>query len=140
VAALKLIGCGTHAFGEEALQVRMDGAVLLGDDVPAWLRPPGGSSDFRIEQVGSWWEVGRSNELLFLLGQIACETLDAFRKQPDTSVGDFDRRRRPSSGNWIAASETSHRRPANLGSCARVFLQDFADFVVFCLKSLQLRG
>jgi len=68
----------------------MDGAVLLGDDVPAWLRFPGSSSDFRVEQVGCRHALGRPNQLLFLLGQIACETVDAFRKQPDTSVRNFD--------------------------------------------------
>ena len=64
--------------------------VVLGDDVPAWLRPPGRSSDFRLEQVWSRHALGRPNQLLFLLGQVACEGIHAFRKQPDTSVGDFD--------------------------------------------------
>jgi hypothetical protein len=68
----------------------VDGAVLLGDDVRAWLRFPGGSSNFRVEQVGSGHALGRPNELLFLLGQIAGETVDAFRKEPDASVRDFD--------------------------------------------------
>ena len=90
MAAGDLSHFGAHPLRNEPFHVGVDGAVVLGDDVPAWLRSPGSSSDFRVEQVGSRREVGRPNELLFLLGQIACETLDAFRKQPDTSVRDFD--------------------------------------------------
>jgi hypothetical protein len=90
VAAGDLRCGGAHPLSNEPFHVGMDGAVVLGDDVPAWLRSPGSSSDFSVEQVGSRPEVGRPNELLFLLGQIACETVDAFRKQPDTSVRDFD--------------------------------------------------
>src|SRR5271167_1398211 len=81
---------GAHALSEEALTVRLDSTVVLGDDVPAWLRLPSGSSDFRLEQVWSRHALGRPNQLLFLLGQVACEGIDAFRKQPDTSVRDFD--------------------------------------------------
>ena len=81
---------GAHTLGNEALHVRVDGAVVLGDDVPAWLRLPGRSSDFRVEQVGNRHALRRPNEFLFLLRQVACETVDAFRTQPDTSVRDFD--------------------------------------------------
>ena len=89
VAAVDLVSGGAHTLREEALQVRMNGAVVLGDDVPARLRFPGSFSSLRIEQVGSRHALGRPNQLLFLLGQIAGETVDAFRKQPDTSVRDF---------------------------------------------------
>src|SRR5215472_9134432 len=81
---------GAHAFGEEALAVRMDSTVVLGDDVPAWLRLPGRSSDLRLEQVWSRHALDRPNELLFLVGQVACEGIDAFLKQPDTSIRDLD--------------------------------------------------
>ncbi len=90
VAAGDFCRGGAHPLSNEPFHVRVDGAVILGDDVPAWLRFPGSSSDFRVEQVGIRHALGRPNELLFLLGQIACETVDAFRKQPDTSVRDFD--------------------------------------------------
>lgn len=62
---------GAHSLRNEPFHVGVDGAVVLGNDVPAWLRSPGSSSDFRVEQVGSRSEVGRPNQLLFLLGQIA---------------------------------------------------------------------
>jgi hypothetical protein len=90
VAAVDLIRGGAHALSNEPFHIGMDGAVVLGDDVPAWLRSPGSSSDSRVEQVGSRHALGRPNELFFLLGQIACETVDAFRTQPDSSVRDFD--------------------------------------------------
>ena len=89
--AARCLGCrGAHAFGEEALAVRLDSTVVLGDDVPAWLRLPGRSCDLRVEQIWSRHGLGRPNQLLVLLGQVACEGIHAFRKQPDTSVGDFD--------------------------------------------------
>jgi hypothetical protein len=90
VAAGDLSHFGAHPLSNEPFHVGVDGAVVLGDNVPAWLRSPGGSFDFRAEQVGDRHALGRPNKPLFLLGQIACETIDAFRKQPDTSVRDFD--------------------------------------------------
>jgi len=42
---------GAHEFGEEALTVRLYAAIVLGDDVPARLRLPSGSTDFRFEKV-----------------------------------------------------------------------------------------
>ena len=86
VAARGLGRRGAHAFGKEALAVRLDSTVVLGDDVPAWLRPPGRFSHFRLEQVWSRHALSRPNQLLFLLGQVACEGIDAFRKQPETSA------------------------------------------------------
>ena len=90
MAAVGLIGGCAHALREEAFQVRLDGAVFLGDDVPARLQFPRRSSGFRVEQVGNRRTLGRPNEFLFRLGQIACETVDAFRAQPDSPVRDFD--------------------------------------------------
>src|SRR6516225_6050936 len=52
VAAVALKGGCAHALGEEALQIGMNGSVLFGDDVPARLRLPGSSPDFRLEQIG----------------------------------------------------------------------------------------
>ena len=90
VAAGDLSHFGAHALSNEPFHVGVDGAVVLGDDVPAGLRSPGSSSDFCIEQACIRNALGRPNQLLFLLGQIVGETVDAFRKQPDTSVRDFD--------------------------------------------------
>src|SRR5215468_6982673 len=67
----------------------MNGSVLFGDDVPARLRLPGSSSDFRLEQIGFRGALGRPNELLLLLRKVAAEILCGFRTQPDTSVDDF---------------------------------------------------
>src|SRR5579862_5166682 len=90
VAARDLGRLGPHAFGEKALTVRLYGAVVLGDDVPAGLRFPSGACDFCPEEVWSRDALGRPNQLLFLRGQVACEGINAFLKQPDTSVGNFD--------------------------------------------------
>jgi hypothetical protein len=90
VAAVELIGGSAHALGKEALQVRMDGVVFLADDVPTWLRLPGGSPRFRIEQVGFRDTLGRPDDLLLLLRKVSAEVLRALRTQPDTSIHDFD--------------------------------------------------
>src|SRR6266550_2479086 len=68
----------------------MDGAVVLGDDVPAWLRFPGSSSDLRIEQVHVRHGLRRPDQLLLLLRKVSAKILDTFRKQPDASIRDFD--------------------------------------------------
>src|SRR6266404_2005731 len=67
----------------------MHGVILFGDDVPARLRLPGSSPDFRLEQIGFRRALGRPNELLLLLRKVAAEILCALRTQPDTSVDDF---------------------------------------------------
>src|SRR5678815_2032606 len=67
----------------------MHGIILFGDDVPARLRLPGSSPDFRLEQIGFRRALGRPNELLFLLRKIAAEILCALWTQPDTSIHDF---------------------------------------------------
>src|SRR5258707_2716695 len=90
VAAVKLIRCGAHALGEKTLQIRMHGAVIFANDVPARLRLPSGSPDFRLEQVGLGDALGRPNELLLLLRKVSAEILRALRTQPDTSIHDFD--------------------------------------------------
>ena len=74
MAARGLDRRGAHALSQEALTVRLYRAVILGDDVPGWLRLPSGSFNFRIEQVWSWHTLGRPNQLLFVLGQVACES------------------------------------------------------------------
>src|SRR6266446_6951651 len=85
-----LIGCGTHALGEETLQVRMHCAVVFADDVPARLRLPSGSPGFRLEQVRFGDALGRPNELLLLLRKVSAEILRALRTKPDTSIHDFN--------------------------------------------------
>src|SRR6185503_3161915 len=67
----------------------MHGIILFGDDVPARLRLPGSSPDFRLEQIGFRRALGRPNELLLLLRKVAAEILCALRTQPDTSIHNF---------------------------------------------------
>src|SRR5947209_16213111 len=68
----------------------MNGAVVLADDIPARLRLPCGSPNFRLEQVGFRDALGRPNELLLLLRKVSAEKLRALGTQPDTSIHDFD--------------------------------------------------
>src|SRR2546426_5971394 len=51
VAAVGLMDGGAHPLRDEALQLGMDGAVVLGHDVPARFRPPGGGLHLLVEQV-----------------------------------------------------------------------------------------
>src|SRR4029077_7209210 len=90
MAAVKLIGGSAHALREEALQIGMHCVVFFADDVPAWLRLPGGSPDFCIEQIGLGDALSRPNELLLLLRKISAEILRTFGTKPDTSIHDFD--------------------------------------------------
>jgi hypothetical protein len=53
VAAVDVSGGGAHTSDQEALQLGFDGPVVLGHDVPAWLRPPGGAFEFLVKEVGS---------------------------------------------------------------------------------------
>src|SRR6266478_1239529 len=90
VAAVEFIGGCAHALGHGALQIWMHGAVFFADDVPARLRLPSGSPNFRLEQVGLGDALGRPNELLLLLRKVSAEILRTLRTQPDTSIHDFD--------------------------------------------------
>jgi hypothetical protein len=45
---------GAHALRHEAFQIGMDGTVILGNDVPARLRPLGGAFNLLVEQVHGW--------------------------------------------------------------------------------------
>src|SRR5712671_3772293 len=67
----------------------MHGIILFGDDVPARLRLPGSSPDFRLEQIGFRHALGRPNELLLLVRKVSAKILRALRTQPDTSIHDF---------------------------------------------------
>src|SRR5882724_13204577 len=67
----------------------MHGLVLFVDDVPARLPLPGGSPDFRFEQIGFRHALSRPNELLLLFRKVAAEILCALRTQPDTSIHDL---------------------------------------------------
>ena len=81
---------GFHALRKKTFQIRVDGAVVLADDVPAGLRLPCGSPNFRVEKVGFRDALGRPNELLLLLREVSAEKLRALGTQPDTSIHDFN--------------------------------------------------
>jgi hypothetical protein len=90
VTAGHLGDSGAHALCDEPFHVWVHGTIVLPNDVPAWFRFPGGSSNFCVEQVGFRNTLRRQNELLFLVGQITGEIVDTLREQPDASVLDLD--------------------------------------------------
>ena len=47
-------------------------------------------SALRVEQVRVRRDLGRPDQPLLLLGQVASEAADAFGEQPDPPVGDLD--------------------------------------------------
>src|SRR6266404_3156732 len=83
--------CGRfHALRKKTFQIRVNGAIVLADDVPARFRLPCGSPNFRLESVGFRDALGRPNQLLLLLRKVSAEKLRALGTQPDTSIHDFD--------------------------------------------------
>src|SRR5579885_1398046 len=72
----------------------MNGMVLLAQDVPAWLRLPGGTLDKTlVEEVGARREMRRPDESLLLLGKVAAEELGPIREHPGVAVSDLDARK-----------------------------------------------
>ena len=57
--------------------VGVDGPVVIGDDVPARLHPPGRAAELLAEQVHVRDTLGRPHQPLLLLGQVAREAPDA---------------------------------------------------------------
>src|SRR6267143_1519129 len=51
VAAVGLMDAGAHPLRDEALQLGMNGVVVLAHDVPGRLRPPGGAFHLLVEQI-----------------------------------------------------------------------------------------
>src|SRR6266481_1084068 len=90
VTAFELMSGRFHSLRKKALQIGMHGLVFFPDDVPARLRLPCGSPNFRLEQVGFRDALGRPNELLLLLRKVSAEKLRALGTQPDSSIHDFD--------------------------------------------------
>jgi hypothetical protein len=82
--------CGRQSRRLEAFQIGMDDAIFGSHNVPTRLGPPSDAVDFWREQVGHGHSLSRPDELLLRLGQIACETSNAVRLQPDPPIGDFD--------------------------------------------------
>ena len=90
VAAVDSVRCCTHSLCQEPLQIRLNRAVVVGDDVPTRLRLPGGARCIPAEEVGSRSIVGRPDNLLLLLREVSREAHDAFRTHPDAPVRDLN--------------------------------------------------
>ena len=80
MAAVQGVDARVHALRDESFQVRMDGAVVIGDDVVSRLGPPRHSVDFLGEQIRGRREVGGPDNLLFLFGQVSSETGNTRRR------------------------------------------------------------
>src|SRR5580700_1434048 len=91
VAAGHLGDLPVHALGGGSFEIGVDALVIRSHDVPARLVPPGRSFNLRAEQGCGWGAGSRPDNLLLLLGQVAGEVFDAFRKHPDASVLNLDR-------------------------------------------------
>ena len=100
VTAGDLMRSGAHAFGDEALQFGLHGAVLGGHDVRTGLRRPGDTIDLLCEQVRGRGKVSCPDELLLLLRQVARETLYTVREHPDTPVRNFNVRENVGDGEF----------------------------------------
>src|SRR6266404_414345 len=83
VAAVGLMDGGAHPLRDEALQLGMNGAVVLGHEVPTRLRPPGGAFHLLVEQIDGRHTLGCPDDLLLLLGEISREVLDGVRARVD---------------------------------------------------------
>src|ERR1700685_3459571 len=90
VAAVDVVGGGVHALGAEALQLGVDGVVVVGDDVPARLGLPGDAVGFGAEQLGGGRGGGGPDDLLLGLGQVPAEVRGGVVGHPDAPVGDLD--------------------------------------------------
>src|SRR2546428_10713190 len=89
VAAVGLMDGGAHPLRDEALQLGMNGAVVLGHDVPTRLRPPGGAFHLLVEQIDVRHTLGCPDDLLLLLGEISREVLDGLPAHPPPPGRDF---------------------------------------------------
>src|ERR1700692_2930203 len=100
VAAVDSVRCCTHSLCQEPLQIRLNRAVVVGDDVPTRLRLPGGARCIPAEEVGSRSIVGRPDNLLLLLREVSREAHDALWTHLDAPVCDFDDLNTSVTGNF----------------------------------------
>ena len=88
---------GPGALGHRTLRGRRDHPVLRGDQVPAWLDPPGGFADRSAERVHAPGDLGVGHERGLSGGQVAGEgggELVAVEEE-EAVLGRQDRRLRP---------------------------------------------
>src|SRR5262249_16462530 len=81
-----------HALCDEALQLGLDGLVLGGYDVPAWLGSPGGSFNLLIEEIRCRRSMCCPDKFLLMLRQITGKGRNAVWFQPNTPVCHFNMR------------------------------------------------
>src|SRR5262249_3303672 len=60
-----------HALCHEAFEIGVDGPILRGDGIPAWLRPPCRVSGFAGEQGLMEWPLDRAEHLCLRFRQVA---------------------------------------------------------------------
>jgi hypothetical protein len=89
---------GFHALRDEALQVGMNGLVLIGKDIPARFGLPCRAVELLVEQVGHRHALRCVHKLLVGLRQVSAEVLGAGRLEPHATVSDFDLRE--DRGRW----------------------------------------
>src|SRR5271170_7235472 len=86
VATVNSMGGCIHTLRHETFQLRVNGAVVVGHDVPTRFRLPGDARGVPAEEVGSRRIVSRPNKLLLLLREVSGEASDTFRTQPDAPI------------------------------------------------------
>src|SRR5260370_39198533 len=90
MAAVDSVRGGAHALRYEAFKIRVNRAVVVGHDVPAWLRLPGDAGGVSIKQVGRRRIMRRPNNLLLFFREVSSEARYAFRTHPDAPVRDLN--------------------------------------------------
>src|SRR5260221_992281 len=116
VATVYGMGGSSHTLRREAFQVRMDSAVVVGDDVPTRLRLPGGARGIPAEQVGSRRIMGGPNNLLLFFREVSSEADDAFRTHPDAPVRDLNAFEDVGNGELLLLALRSFVRVGGKGS------------------------
>ena len=86
MAAVDSVSACTHAFRQESFQFRLNGTVVVSNNVPARLRLPGDARRIPAEELSSRGIVGRPDKLLLVLGEISREARHAFGSHPEAPL------------------------------------------------------
>src|SRR5215472_16171717 len=89
MTAVRFEGCCPHALGDEAFQIRLNGLVFRGYDVPTWLGSPSGSFNLLIEEIRGGRRLCCPDEFLLMLWQITRKRRNTVWFQPNTSICHF---------------------------------------------------
>ena len=107
VAAIDLLGAGVHTFRQDALQLGLDGGVLLSRDVLARLRLPSCTFHLLVKEICGRHAPCRLNDPLVLLVQVSREESDSSGAEPYAPVCDLDMREDFCGGEFIKLCEVS---------------------------------